>query len=140
MRTVCVSPLEAWMTLFVFVCGRASAHAFQRSQLQPSSPRCVSALLSPLFGEFLRTQPETNVIYRPTQVQTDCNVGHILSRGKMFEKNPKLESRHSTRMGRATKNTWLYYRIIVFDSESNENQIFSCSCFLLQLFVCSELL
>lgn len=56
-----------------------------RSRPQSSSPRCASALLSPMFGEFLLcSQPDTNMSYSPSQVQTDYIINRRLTNwGKM---------------------------------------------------------
>lgn len=99
-RTVRVTPLvcshvsdSVWqgvdgaVYVCVWTCGRACPRAFPAAVLQPEV--CLSALLSPLFGEFLCSLPETNMIYCPTQVQTDCKIDHILteSEKKCWKKN-----------------------------------------------------
>lgn len=59
----------------LFVCGRAGVQGFQAAVLG----ECVSARLSPLFGEFHCSVPERDMIYCPIQVQNDCNIDHILT-------------------------------------------------------------
>lgn len=54
----------------------------------------AEALLSPLFGEFLRSVPESNVIYSHKQVHSDDDQHHILTKFKKKCRKEKL-SRHS---------------------------------------------